>query len=324
MTLHSKGHVGPGFQIAAQISRNKGFWNDVKWPILLLLLLSTTAAEKISIATSFYPTQYMALRIAGDLANVVNLVPFTDDPIFYRPTRKDILALQQSDVILLNGASFEKWVDKVTLPDTRVVHTAKVLKDDYLSFTGAVTHSHGSGDKHSHEGRDGHTWVDPLNFIKQAEAVKNALVKRYPRHEKAFTLGFKGIKLDFESLHQEFSKISQSRKPPALLMSHPAYNYIAKRYAWKIQNLDLDPQEMPSEETMARIKTLNKKFRSRYLIWESKPKPEIAARLQKELGLKSLVFSPCEQLSDTEIAEGNNYLQVMRKNLEVIRILYKR
>ncbi len=62
---------------------------------------------------------------------------------------------------------------------------------------------------------------------------------------------------------------------------------------------------------------------AKYLIWEAYPKKEIAERMQKELGLVSIEFSPCELLSEEELANGVNYLKVMQKNLENISVIFK-
>ena len=59
---------------------------------------------------------------------------------------------QQADIILLNGAHYAKWVEKVSLPASKTVDTSRKLKDQYIYSTEATTHSHGSGGAHAPAG----------------------------------------------------------------------------------------------------------------------------------------------------------------------------
>ncbi len=267
---------------------------------------STNTSAKPVIYTDFYPTQYFTRRITGDLADVVCPVPPDEDAIFWKPDAETIARYQQADLIVLNGAGFAQWVAQATLPDSRVVETANPFKSEWITYENAVVHKHGNEGEHSHEGLDGHTWVDPVNAKIQAGEILAALLREWPEHKEAFEKGFASLATDLDALDAGFRALASDIP---LLTSHPAYNYIARRYGWKIHNLDLDPETMPDDATFATIKEILVDFPAKSLLWESAPTPEIAARFQSELGLASKVFSPCE-LKDTD-----DYLTVMQANL---------
>src|SRR5689334_18862228 len=105
---------------------------------------SSKKAGKPTGFTANYPLQYFAQRIA---------------------------ALQDSDLIILNGATFSKWADKVTLPEARVVDTAAAFRDKFIIVKNAVTHSHGKQGEHSHDGTSFTTWIDFQQAILHATAV---------------------------------------------------------------------------------------------------------------------------------------------------------
>ncbi len=266
--------------------------------------------------TTFYPTKYFAERIGGDAVKVVCPVPADEDAIFWMPDGDTVEAYQKADLIILNGAKFAKWVEKVSLPASKVAETAKPFEKDFITFQKAVTHSHGPAGEHTHEGIDGHTWVDPVNAKAQAEEIKKALIKHFPDHKEAFEKGFASLADDLDGLKVSLEKLSEKLGNQPILCSHPAYNYVGRRFKWNIKNLDLDPEEMPGDETFTEIKETCKTFPARFVIWESYPDKEIAQRFKKELDLESVEFSPCELLSEEEIKGGKDYLSVMRRNIE--------
>ena len=272
---------------------------------------------KLSVMTTFYPTQYFAERIGGDLVEVACPVPEDADPIFWMPDGETIQSYQQADLIVLNGASFAKWIDKVSLPQSRIVNSALPLASEFITFEAAVEHSHGKEGSHAHEGIDGHTWLDPLNAKVQAAEIRNAIVLRRPDAVDAIEANYVALAADLDTLHDEFEKLSKSLPP--MLASHPAYNYPARRYGWDIENLDLDPDELPTDEQVAEIRAKLDARPASWLFWESEPIAESVALLESELGVKSIVFSPCEMLSTKARQSGVDYLSVMQENLDRLR-----
>ena len=271
------------------------------------------------IYTTFYPTKYFAERIGGDAVEVVCPVPADEDAIFWMPDAQAIAEYQKADLIVLNGAEFAKWVAKVSLPQAKVVDTAKPFENRFVKFEKSTTHSHGPAGLHEHKGIDGHTWVDPVNAKIQAGEILKAMKKRFPEHSAAFDKNWKGLAADLDGLDKALSELTKQLGDRPLLASHPAYNYVRSRYKWKIASLDLDPEEMPSDQTFAQIKALLGRLPAKLILWEAYPKEEIAKRFGSDLGLVSVEFSPCELLGDVEIEAGSDYLKVMKTNIENVR-----
>ena len=265
--------------------------------------------------TTFYPTQYFAKRIGGDHIDVVCPVPEDEDAIFWMPDDATIQAYQQADLIILNGAGFSKWVASVSLPENRVVDTAFPFADKFISFENVTVHSHGPKGKHAHEGIDGHTWVDPINAIAQAGEIHKAFAFRWPEHAEDFARGHAALVADLRTLDDALSALQQQVGSPPLLASHPAYNYIARRYHWNVENLDLDPEAVLADADVSGIRERLVGHPAKVLLWESEPIAANAKRLKAELGLKSIVFSPCELLGAEAQARGEDYMSVMKQNL---------
>ena len=142
-----------------------------------LTALAAAAQDRPRIVAVNGALTYFAEQLAGDAAEVAFPVPEGVDPSFWRPSIADISAIQEADLILLNGASFATWIDRVSLPRSRVVNTSAAIEERFI-VTESITHSHGDGGEHSHEGLAAYTWLDPTLAIAQAEAVAGALVAR--------------------------------------------------------------------------------------------------------------------------------------------------
>ncbi|MEN8148456.1 MAG: zinc ABC transporter substrate-binding protein [Planctomycetota bacterium] len=277
------------------------------------------AAGKPLVMTTFYPTVYFTRRIAGDLVTVACPVPEDEDAIFWQPDEETIGRYQQADMIVINGAQFEKWVLTTSLPPAKVVDTAKPFEKDFVRFEHAVTHTHGPAGEHAHEGIDGHTWLDPVNAKIQAGEIHKALVRLMPAQEETLDAGFAALVADLDGLDAKFRALPGT---PPLLASHPAYNYLAKRYGWKIVNLDLDPETMPADEVFAQVKKTLETHPAKFLLWESDPTAEIATRFRDELGITSVTVSPCEMMTARELVGREDYLTKMTRNLVVLKSVF--
>ena len=93
-----------------------------------------------TVVTTFYPMQYFSERIAGDLLNIECPLPKGADPIFWRPDAAALQKFQAADLIIVNGAEFEKWIGTVSLPESRIVDTAKSFAQDFIRYESSTTH----------------------------------------------------------------------------------------------------------------------------------------------------------------------------------------
>ena len=96
--------------------------------LMLSLPLHSMAAKKLTIYTVNYTLTYFAERIGGDLVNVIFPAPSGIDPAFWTPDTATVRKYQKADMIILNGAGYEKWTKKVSLPMLRIVDTSKSVQ----------------------------------------------------------------------------------------------------------------------------------------------------------------------------------------------------
>ncbi len=229
-----------------------------------------------------------AERLLGDAAEVVFPVPEGVDPSFWRPSIADISMIQSADLILLNGAGFATWIDRVSLPRSRVVNTSAAIEDRFI-VTESITHSHGDGGEHSHEGIASYTWLDPMLAIAQAEAIAAAVIVRDLAIEGIVEARLAELRSDLTALDAMAQDALSGMDGVAMIATHPRYQYFARRYSLSIASLEWDAGAMPGEDDLADLERLSTELDAGILIWEAQP-PREAIELADALGLKSIVF----------------------------------
>jgi zinc transport system substrate-binding protein len=288
-----------------------------KLALLSILLLAacgreaapSTAAKpagKPQVLVANYPLKYFAERIGGGAVDVVFSAPGDEDPAFWQPDDAAIAQFQNADVILMNGATYSKWAEKVTLPQSKLVDTSAAFKAQYIEIKADSTHSHGPGGEHSHSGTAFTTWIDLTQAIQQAEAVKTSLAKFAPDAEKNFA----ALKSDLEALDARLIAVGKRIANAPLVASHPVYHYFARRYALNLQSVLWEPENVPDDKAMEEFKTILVKQSAKWMIWEGEPAKESVAKLNA-LGVNSVVVDPCGN-----VPESGDFLSVMKANIE--------
>jgi len=267
-----------------------------------------------------YPLEYLAERIAGDTLEIEFLAPPGIDPAFWMPGDEEVAALQAADLVLLNGATYEKWLDKVSLPSNKLVDTFAALGMTPLELPTTVTHSHGEAGEHSHRGTDFNTWLDPQLAKGQARAIEAALTKIAPEHGELFAANAAKLAEDLDTLDEAFGELGLEVDDLAdwpLLASHPVYGYLARRHEWNLVALLWEPEVMPHDEEWQELAHTLEYHPARWMIYEDEPAPEIAAKL-KELGISTVVFRPCGNRPPS-----GDYLTEMRAGIERLKAAFQ-
>ena len=284
--------------------------------ILLMFVVSvpcSSAAEPLNIYVVNYPLKYFAERIGGEHVKVVFPAPADVDPAFWNPDLANISAFQQADMILLNGAGYAKWVTKASLPRSKIVDTSAKFKDRYISSKEVMTHSHGAAGEHAHEALAFTTWLDFNLAARQAEAIAAAMVRKRPELRDAFQNNFNALSKDLEALDQGLQAIVSQNPSMPLIVSHPVYDYLARRYGLNIVSLHWEPDQIPSDSQIRELKGILTRHQAHWMIWEGEPVQASVDKL-KTLGVDSIVFDPC----GSKPAQGD-YMMVMRRNVENLR-----
>ncbi len=256
-----------------------------------------------------YPLQYFAQRIGGDLVRAEFRAPHDVDPAYWAPEAEAVASFQSADLILLNGAGYAAWVDRVSLPSSKQVNTSAAFADRLIVVEDATTHSHGPAGEHSHGEIAFTTWLDPTQAIAQARAVKEALAASLPESEPAFQARLESLERELTDLDLALSDIFAATAERPLLASHPVYQYFGRRYGLDLVSVHFEPDVDPGPSGWRVLEGLLEEHRAAWMLWEAEPLVETADRL-RELGIEPVVFEPC-----ANVPKAGDYMTVMKKNL---------
>lgn len=256
-----------------------------------------------------YPLQYFAERIAGDRVSVVFPAPPDEDPAFWKPDVETIAAFQAADLILVNGATYAKWLKTASLPKSKMVDTSRSFVADYIEIKDDAVHSHGPAGEHSHSGTAFTTWLDLRQAARQAEAALEGLSRLLPDHQDTFEQRYAELKDDLLALDGRLDSLVARQRQQLLLASHPVYQYFARRYGLNLQSVLWEPDVMPDADQWAELQSIVETHAAAWMLWEGDPLPESVDRLAA-LGVRSLVFDPCGNTP-----EQGDFLSVMQQNV---------
>jgi zinc transport system substrate-binding protein len=283
--------------------------------------------DRTRVLASFYPLQYVAEQVGGDLVQVSSLTPPGAEPHDVELSPRQVRSVSETDlVVYLSG--FQNAVDEAidARAPERVVDAADVVD---LIEGGAHAHAEGEDDADEHADEhaedehadddhavDPHFWLDPQRLAALAQPVADALAEADPANADAFSAAADRLTAELADVDAAYTAGLASCERRVVVASHEAYGYLADTYDLEQVGISgLDPEAEPSP---ARLRDIGDVVRSRgvtTLYTETLVNPKVAETLAGDLGVTTAVLDPIESQSDP----AADYRAVMDQNLEALR-----
>ncbi|HUD09243.1 MAG TPA: zinc ABC transporter substrate-binding protein [Patescibacteria group bacterium] len=266
---------------------------------------------KLQVTASFYPMYFFASRIGGDKADVISITPASAEPHDYEPTTQDLIRIQNSNMLVLNGGALEAWGNKIKgqLPANVLVVTAgEGLANKQLNENGQTI-------------QDPHIWLDPILAKKEVVVIEKGFEKIDSKDTSYFQANAQKLNSDLDALNTEYSHAFTNCAQTDFVTSHAAFGYLGRQYGInQIPISGVSPDEEPSTQKLVEITNLVKAKNIKVIFFESLVSPKLSDTIANETGAKAMVLDPIEGLTKDEIANGQNYLTIMRQNLNNLQI----
>jgi zinc transport system substrate-binding protein len=286
--------------------------------LVLWLLPVFDGSARIVILTSFAPVRCFASNVAGDVADVSVLVPPNAGPHDYSFSPADIQKIAKADVLVINGAGLENWLQRgiksAGRKDLLMVDTSAgihlITGFDVRPLPGV--HSEPDPDA---GGTNPHIWLSPINAIKQVENIRDALVSRDPANAETYRANAVTYIRKLQSLDNEIRAATHSFPNRNLITFHDTFPYFARDYGF---NVVATFEEFPGKEPSPKAIEQLRKTIADGNVCALFSEPQYSAKAMQVIGKELKV--PVVQLDPMETGDGSKdfYERVTRKNMDAL------
>ena len=276
--------------------------------------------EKITVVASFYPLYEFASRVVGDRAEVSSLVPAGVEPHDWEPTAEDVSRGRAADVLVINGAGFERWADDM---EAKVVaNTSEGIEFNYREEKEADDDEQGHEDAGGGSGGvNPHIWLDPILAKHQIDKIRNIMASSDPANADYYNQNADRFTAELDSLDAFIrSELADCNKSDFIAF-HDAFTHFSERYGLRQHSIHgVSPEGEILPQTIQQIIELANGFGINIIYSEDLIDSRLADTIANEIPEgKVLVLSPIEGIDKGEQAAGIGYIDKMKQNIASLK-----
>lgn len=270
----------------------------------------------------------IAQNVAGHRLKMASLVPLGTDPHGFEPTPADIAKVANSDLLIVNGAGFEGFLDQLLKNaggKRPIVEASAGLASRKPNEGDAMERGHEDGQSHQegqeHEG-DPHFWLDPNNVVKYVENIRDGLSKADPDGTGGYAANARAYIAKLRELDswiaEQVKQLPQERR--LLVTNHESFGYFADRYGFKIVGTvvpSVSTGASPSAQQMAHLIDQIKKTGTKAIFLETGANPQLAQQIARETGIKVVTQLYTHSITEPG-GDAPTYVDMMRYNTMTI------
>lgn len=208
-------------------------------------------AEGYTIVASTSVYASLAEQVAGDHAEVSAIIDSaTQDPHDYEATARDQLAVQEADLVIMNGGGYDHFMDELVdgVEDGTGAEAITVVAfnhdypNDGTDGEGDHADEHdehaddpaeGADDEHGEhehnhiEGFNEHVWYDPHTVEHFVETFAEGLEERIPDAADEIAANAESVLADIAALEDQLSEIESAHADDTVFFTEPIGGYLA-------------------------------------------------------------------------------------------------
>ncbi|MDQ3358674.1 MAG: zinc ABC transporter substrate-binding protein, partial [Actinomycetota bacterium] len=262
--------------------------------------------------------------VAGDHVETVTLTDPGVDPHDLEMSPEDVATVQGADVVLYSSglqAAVDDAVGAQAGDSAFDVNEAADLVETDSEDEHADEEEGHSEDEEGHDdhvGVDPHFWLDPQRYAGVAEAIAEELAEADPDNAEDYRANAADFVAELEELDEEFATGLAECEQTSMVTTHAAFGYISTKHGLEQVGITgLSPEAEPSPARMAEVTEIVEDNGVDTIYSEVLLGAELADTIANETGAEVLLLDPIEGITDE--SAGEDYLEVMRANLETLR-----
>ena len=257
-------------------------------------------------------------NIAGERLQIETLIPIGMDPHAFVATPQDVAKISDSQVLVVNGAGFEEWLDEVLANaggERLVIEAAAGLTSR------TAPESAGSGGDQHNEG-DPHFWLDPLSVIRYVENIRDGLSLADPAGQEIYAKNAAAYIAQLNELdtwiRAQLKGISPEQR--LIVTNHESFGYFADRYGFQIIGTiipSVSTGATPSAQQMAQLINDIRASGVSAIFIETGANPELADQIAAETGVQVVTDLYSHSISEPG-GKAPTYIAMMKYNVTTI------
>jgi zinc transport system substrate-binding protein len=269
------------------------------------------------VVAAFYPLEYTAERVAGDLIDVASLAQPGVEPHDLELTINETALIADASVVVFE-ADFMPAVDEAVEQNA----DGEVLDVTAAADLIPVEEEEGHEDEEEEEGHDEHGeldphfWLDPLRMADVADAIADALAEVDADNADEYAANAADLRADLESLDEAYTSGLADCDRDTIVVSHDAFGYLS-RYGLQIAPIaGLSPEAEPTPADRAELERLIERDGITTVFSERLAPTRLTDTLAEDAGVSTEILDPIEGLTDE--TAGEDYLSLMEQNLAAL------
>ena len=291
---------------------------------------SNSDSGKLKIISTVFPPYDLARQIAGDNAEISILLPPGSEIHNYEPSAKDMIAIRNCDIFLYIGGENEQWAEKlINSNDTENVTAVKLI--DYVPTLSEDEDEHDHDHKHDHDHEhehetDEHIWTSPKNAQLMLSAVYDAICKVDPSDKQTYTKNKDAYAKQLSDLDNAYrSAVDNAKNKTIVLADKFPFRYLAHEYGLEFSAAfaACSDESEPGVSTMIKLTKTIKENNIPAVYDLEFSSTKIADTLCDETGATKLMLHSCHNVSKQDIENNVSYVDLMKQNLENLKVALK-
>ena len=262
---------------------------------------ASSAEDRPTVVASFYPLAFVAERVGGSEVRVVDLTPADVESHDLELTPRQVGEIATADLVVYQ-TGFQSALDEAVEQNASgpTLDIAEVVPLD----------DNRKGDQHS--------WLDPTRFAAITRSVADVLGDVVPAQADEIHGRADELVAELTALDEEFHSGLANCERTTVVTTHQAFGYLGERYDLDVVGISgVDGEAEVSPAKLREIQEVIQTAGVTTVFSEPLGSPEVADALAADLGVSTAILDPIEGL--TEDTEDEDYLALMRTNLEALR-----
>lgn len=301
--------------------------------LLLVLLILPSCMKKesesvdgLKIVAVDFPSYDAARAILGSADEVSLLLPPGVESHSYEPTPKDMITISEADLVIFTGGESDSWVYKILdSGDSKAERFVLMDQVDLCIEDHDHEHNH---DEHEHEhdeAYDEHVWTSPINEIRILNHLIDILSELDPSRKDIFSSNGATYIAQIEELDCEIRDIIESAENKTMVFaSRFPLKYFAEEYGidYHAAFPGCAEETEPSARTIASLIDIVRDENLGYVFTIEFGSPMIASVIADESNAGVREFHTIHNLTSSDFKNGETYVSLMERNLEVLREVF--